>query len=83
MRLQLELRKRPQTLAFPEVNQAAVNHYGYSEKEFLSMTIKDIRPSEDIPRLLTHHSPTDIEFKELIAIQSEKIVLLFYTQTTH
>jgi PAS domain S-box-containing protein len=41
-----------ETLAFLEVNDAAVNHYGYSEAEFLSMTIKDIRPAEDIPALL-------------------------------
>ncbi|MCX6237893.1 MAG: PAS domain S-box protein [Bacteroidia bacterium] len=41
-----------ETLAFLEVNDAAVNHYGYSKAEFLSMTIKDIRPAEDLPALL-------------------------------
>ncbi len=41
-----------ETLAFLEVNEAAINHYGYSEVEFLSMTLKDIRPAEDIPALL-------------------------------
>jgi PAS domain S-box-containing protein len=40
------------TLAFSAVNDAAVSHYGYSRKEFLSMTILDIRPSEDIASLL-------------------------------
>ena len=40
------------TLAFVAVNDAAVNHYGYSRNEFLSMTILDIRPSEDIVPLL-------------------------------
>lgn len=40
------------TFDFLKVNQAAVNHYGYTEEEFLSMTIKDIRPSEDVPKLL-------------------------------
>ncbi|MDQ7817277.1 MAG: PAS domain S-box protein [Melioribacteraceae bacterium] len=40
------------TLKFIEVNDAAVNHYGYSRDEFLSMTLKDIRPPEDIPALL-------------------------------
>ncbi len=39
-------------LSFLSVNEAAVIHYGYSREEFLSMTIKDIRPPEDIPRLL-------------------------------
>jgi hypothetical protein len=41
-----------ETLVFLEVNQAAVNHYGFSKDEFLSMTLKDIRPVEEIPDLL-------------------------------
>jgi PAS domain S-box-containing protein/putative nucleotidyltransferase with HDIG domain len=41
----------PESLAFLAVNDAAVQHYGYSRDEFLSMTIKDIRPPEDIPLL--------------------------------
>ena len=40
------------TLEFLEVNNAAVHYYGYSRQEFLSMTIKDIRPPENIPALL-------------------------------
>jgi PAS domain S-box-containing protein len=41
-----------QTLAFLAVNQAALAHYGYSRAEFLAMTIKEIRPPEEVPRLL-------------------------------
>jgi PAS domain S-box-containing protein len=41
-----------QSLAFIEVNEAAVQHYGYSRDEFLAMTLGDIRPSEEIPQLL-------------------------------
>lgn len=41
-----------ETLAFLDVNETAVRHYGYSREEFLSMTIKDIRPAEDVPKLL-------------------------------
>jgi len=37
------------TLGFLDVNLAAISHYGYSHEEFLDMTIKDIRPAEDIP----------------------------------
>ena len=37
------------TLAFLEVNDAAVAHYGYSRAEFLRMRITDIRPAEDVP----------------------------------
>jgi PAS domain S-box-containing protein len=40
------------TLAFLAVNDAAIVHYGYSREEFLGMTLKDIRPMEDIPALL-------------------------------
>ncbi|MCE7056096.1 PAS domain-containing protein [Algoriphagus sp. AGSA1] len=37
------------TYAFLAVNQEAVRHYGFSESEFLQMTIKDIRSAEDVP----------------------------------
>ena len=38
-----------QSLKILEVNEAAVLNYGYSRSDFLSMTILDIRPVEDIP----------------------------------
>lgn len=38
-----------ESLAFLAVNEAAVRHYGYSRDEFLSMTIEEIRPPEDVP----------------------------------
>jgi PAS domain S-box-containing protein len=34
----------PATLRFLDVNDMAVEHYGYSREEFLNMTIKDIQP---------------------------------------
>ena len=40
------------TFAFLAVNEAATRTYGYSRDEFLSMTILDIRPQEDIPTLM-------------------------------
>ena len=39
------------TLRFLAVNDAAVHHYGYSRAEFLRMTLKDIRPQEDVKLL--------------------------------
>ena len=39
------------SLKFLAVNNAAVQNYGYSEEEFLNMSIKDIRPSEDLEKL--------------------------------
>ncbi|MFN2542459.1 MAG: PAS domain S-box protein [Chthoniobacterales bacterium] len=47
-----------ETLSFLAVNAAAVRHYGYSQAEFLAMTVKDIRPAEDIPALLDDLSET-------------------------
>ena len=41
-----------QTLAILDVNHSAVRKYGYSREEFLSLTIKDIRPPEDVPAML-------------------------------
>ncbi len=39
------------SLKFLAVNQAAVREYGFSEQEFLSMTLRDIRPPEEVPAL--------------------------------
>ena len=36
---------------FMDVNQAAIERYGYSRSEFLELTIFDIRPPEDVPKL--------------------------------
>jgi PAS domain S-box-containing protein len=41
-----------ETLRFLDVNEAAILQYGYSGEEFLKMTIKDIRPREDVNDLL-------------------------------
>ncbi|GAB2635324.1 PAS domain S-box protein [Belliella aquatica] len=35
---------------FLDVNQAAISHYGYTKEEFLTMTVFDIRPSDEIER---------------------------------
>lgn len=40
-----------ETFDFLTVNEAALQHYGYSREEFLGMTIKDIRPADDVERL--------------------------------
>ncbi len=39
-------------LHFLEVNDAAIEHYGYTRDEFLAMSIVDIRPTEYLPMLL-------------------------------
>lgn len=42
-----------ESLSFLAVNDAAVYHYGFSREEFLTMTIKDIRPEEEVFRLMS------------------------------
>lgn len=39
------------TLAFLAVNKSAMAKYGYSRDEFLGMTLRDIRPAEDVAAL--------------------------------
>ena len=57
-RMLFELNPQPvwaydrQTLRFLAVNQAAVSNYGYSRDEFLAMTIRDIRPRQDVPAVI-------------------------------
>jgi diguanylate cyclase (GGDEF)-like protein/PAS domain S-box-containing protein len=41
-----------ETLKFLAVNEAAVRKYGYSREEFLSLTLKDLRPRDTHPDLL-------------------------------
>src|ERR1700722_17908158 len=36
------------TLRILEVNEAAIAHYGYSREEFVAMTLRDLRPTEDV-----------------------------------
>jgi PAS domain S-box-containing protein len=45
-----------ETRAFLDVNDAAIEGYGYSREEFLAMTLADIRPPEDLSRLLDNLS---------------------------
>lgn len=47
------------TLRFMAVNAAAVQQYGYSESEFLEMTIRAIRPNTEVGRLESHLSRSD------------------------
>lgn len=42
------------TLAFLDVNEAAIAQYGYTRPEFLARRLTDLRPPEEVPRLLAH-----------------------------
>src|SRR6185369_5849070 len=52
------------TLRFLAVNDAAVRHYGYSRSEFLEMTIKDIRPPDDVRRLEQYLASEDAQLEQ-------------------
>jgi PAS domain S-box-containing protein len=41
-----------ETLVFLAVNHAAIAHYGYTRDEFLAMNILDIRPPQEVARLM-------------------------------
>jgi PAS domain S-box-containing protein len=43
-----------ETLRFLTVNDAAIEHYGYTREEFLAMTLKDIRPEEEVATLMAN-----------------------------
>lgn len=44
-----------ETLQILDVNTSALNHYGYSRDEFLSMTIKQLRPASEVPKVVEAH----------------------------
>jgi PAS domain S-box-containing protein len=54
------------SLAYLDVNNAAIIHYGYSREEFLSMTVLDIRPAEDIP--LVQRTMSEQQEKERVKL---------------
>lgn len=49
------------TMAFLEVNAAAIKHYGYSREEFLAMSIADIHHREDLAMLQSVLAQYEIE----------------------
>ncbi|QOY90298.1 hybrid sensor histidine kinase/response regulator [Paludibaculum fermentans] len=53
------------TLEFLAVNQAAIHDYGFSRAEFLAMTIRDIRPPEDVPILIDRISKLEKGYEKL------------------
>jgi two-component system, cell cycle sensor histidine kinase and response regulator CckA len=52
------------SLAFVAINESAIEHYGYSREEFLSMTLKDIRPPEEIEKLLQNVASVDTPYQK-------------------
>jgi PAS domain S-box-containing protein len=58
------------SLHFLQVNDAAVRKYGYTENEFLTMTIKDIRPKHIVDELL--NALDDVGRSQMITLHRHK-----------
>ncbi|HET6556741.1 MAG TPA: PAS domain S-box protein, partial [Prolixibacteraceae bacterium] len=54
-----------ETLLFLAVNATAINHYGFSNQEFLSMTIVDLHPQEDIPTFINQLQNVEVSLHEI------------------
>ena len=52
-----------ETLRFLAVNDAAVNKYGFTAEQFSRMSIRDVRPAEDVTRLVDSlaHKPEGLD----------------------
>ena len=48
----------PGSYYFLDVNEAAIQHNGYSKKEFLGGTLKDIRPDKDVDISFDYINPS-------------------------
>ncbi len=60
------------TLEFLAVNEAAIRQYGYSRDEFFELTIKDIRPAEDVPILMEDLARTGATGEVVLAARHQK-----------
>jgi two-component system, cell cycle sensor histidine kinase and response regulator CckA len=67
----------PESLEFLAVNGAAVETYGYSEKEFLAMRSSDIRPADDVPNLIAHLAEAGERSRRYVTRQKRKDGTLF------
>ncbi len=55
----------PETLRFLQVNDTACTRYGYTREEYAHMTLRDIRPAEDIG-LMEHAVAAVVEKKQTV-----------------
>ena len=57
---------------FIEVNQAAIDKYGYSREEFMKMSLKDVKTAEDIAQLDTTFSNETETYRERGVVEHYK-----------
>lgn len=50
-----------ETFQILDVNQAATHHYGYTEDEFLKLSLKELHSSPDVPKLISAHAGIEMQ----------------------
>ncbi|MEK0181237.1 CHASE4 domain-containing protein [Microcoleus anatoxicus] len=60
------------TLEFIAVNQAAIEHYGYTREEFITMTVVEIMAPENSPKLIENLPLVDGEITSISVGQHQK-----------
>jgi PAS domain S-box-containing protein len=60
------------TLRFLAVNQAAVNHYGYTREEFLSMSVDQLRHPDEVAKLLRDFQDQSHSYMQRVARHLKK-----------
>src|SRR5688572_14471684 len=71
-----------ETLRILEINDCACEIYQYTREEFLQMTIKDIRPPEDVPKLMADIVYPSKEYKRVFSRHVKKDGTLMYCEVT-
>lgn len=61
-----------ETLEFLAVNDAAIRYYGYSRDEFMRLTLKDIRPAEDVPGFLAARQRAEGGHRDIGVVRHRK-----------
>jgi PAS domain S-box-containing protein len=61
-----------ETFEFLAVNDAAIRYYGYSHDEFMGLTLKDIRPAEDVPGFLAARQSGTGGHRDIWAVRHRK-----------
>ncbi len=70
------------TLKFLMVNEAAIEHYGYSRDEFLKMSIKDILAKEELKRF-SKNQTRDIDKNDIWQHRLKNGNIIFTRVTSH
>lgn len=71
-----------ETFRILEVNDSACEKYQYTREEFLQMTIKDIRPPEDVEKLVNEVNRPNPDSNRVVSRHVKKDGTLMYCEVT-